>query len=87
MAGPQEQQLQLEGRAGLHCSAPLAEFCCGLSQSSWGAREMGSPDQVGLLGAHSRRADCTGLVAAHWREGLDQLRTVLVFFQEKAVVG
>lgn len=49
---------------------------------------MGSPDQVGLLGAHSCRTDCMGLGATHWREeGLDQLSTVLVFFQERAMVG
>lgn len=72
MAGPQEQQLQLEALAGLHGSAPSAEFRCGLPQSSPRAREMGSPVQAWLLGAHSQWTDHVQLGAPPWGKGPDQ---------------
>lgn len=70
MAGPQEQQLQLKDSAGLHCSAPSAEVCCGLPHREMGSSAWGRG--WGLLGAHSRRTDCVELGDPHWREGPGQ---------------
>lgn len=80
MAGPQEQQLQLKGSTGLHCSAPSAEVWCGLPQ-----REMGSSAQVEGCWEPIPEGLTVRSLGPHTggRGQMDQARP----FQERATVG
>lgn len=86
--GPRSSSCSSRARLGFTAVHPRLSFgvdC--LSQSSLGVRDTGSPAQAGLLGAHSWSTDYMRLGAPHWRKGLDQPSMVLVFFQERAMVG